>query len=210
MFSWRVLDFLEVNERSLSLFTIIEPKPDILIIGYGDRPDPILRSPRLGYELYEEEKEKNREKRIVAEKRSKDVAKHVAKLVITMKQKRLNVQCLPTEDAIAAYNYLVSGKLIYHHSQWLVADLCIFVIIPYFPYVITLFPIIEDRLVAAALIPPDVVSMISQDVNLTSQLATGDDPWFTSRTEMFGGRKEDTYTEQIKKLRNLEDDTKDK
>ena len=117
MFSWRVLDFLEVNERSLSLFTIIEPKPDILIIGYGDRPDPILRSPRLGYELYEEEKETNREKRIVAEKRSKDVAKHVAKLVITMKQKRLNVQCLPTEDAIAAYNYLVSGKFIYHHSQ---------------------------------------------------------------------------------------------
>ena len=116
VFSWRVLDFLEVNERSLSLFTILEPKPDILIIGYGDRPDPILRSSRLGYELYEEEKEKNREKRIVAEKRSKDVAKHVAKLVITMKQKRLNVQCLPTEDAIAAYNYLVSGKLIYHHS----------------------------------------------------------------------------------------------
>ena len=72
------------------------------------------------------------------------------------------------------------------------------------------FPIVEDRLVAAALIPPDVVSMISQDVNLTSQLATGDDPWFTSRSEMFGGRKEDSYTEQIKKLRNSEDDTKEK
>ena len=79
-----------------------------------------------------------------------------------------------------------------------------------FRYVMVVFPIVEDRLVAAALIPPDVVSMISQDVNLTSQLATGDDPWFTSRSEMFGGRKEDSYTEQIKKLRNSEDDTKEK
>ena len=79
-----------------------------------------------------------------------------------------------------------------------------------FQYKMAVFPIIEDRLVAAALIPPDVVSVISQDVNLTSQLATGDDPWFTSRSEMFGGSKEDSYTEQIKKLRNSEDEIKEK
>ena len=79
-----------------------------------------------------------------------------------------------------------------------------------FQYIMAVFPIIEDRLVAAALIPPDVVSVISQDVNLTSQLATGDDPWFTSRSEMFGGSKEDSYTEQIKKLRNSEDEIKEK
>ena len=76
--------------------------------------------------------------------------------------------------------------------------------------IMAVFPIIEDRLVAAALIPPDVVSVISQDVNLTSQLATGDDPWFTSRSELFGGSKEDSYTEQIKKLRNSEDEIKEK
>ena len=79
-----------------------------------------------------------------------------------------------------------------------------------FQYIMAVFPIIEDRLVAAALIPPDVVSVISQDVNLTSQLATGDDPWFTSRSELFGGSKEDSYTEQIKKLRNSEDEIKEK
>ena len=79
-----------------------------------------------------------------------------------------------------------------------------------FQYVIAVFPIVEDRLVAAALIPPDVVSVISQDVNLTSQLATGDDPWFTSRSEMFGGSKEDSFTEQIKKLRNSDDEIKEK
>lgn len=79
-----------------------------------------------------------------------------------------------------------------------------------FQYIMAVCPIIEDRLVAAALIPPDVVSVISQDVNLTSQLATGDDPWFTSRSEMFGGSKEDSYTEQIKKLRNSEDEIKEK
>ena len=79
-----------------------------------------------------------------------------------------------------------------------------------FQHVIAVFPIVEDRLVAAALIPPDVVSVISQDVNLTSQLATGDDPWFTSRSEMFGGRKEDSFTEQIKKLRNSDDEIKEK
>ena len=79
-----------------------------------------------------------------------------------------------------------------------------------FQYIMAVFPIIEDRLVAAALIPPDVVSVISQDVNLTSQLATGDDPWLTSRSEMFGGSKEDSFTEQIKKLRNSDDESKEK
>ena len=79
-----------------------------------------------------------------------------------------------------------------------------------FQYIMAVFPIVEDRLVAAALIPPDVVSVISQDVNLTSQLATGEDPWFTSRSEMFGGSKEDSVTEQIKKFRNSEDEIKEK
>ncbi len=45
----------------------------------------------------------------------------------------LNVECLPTEDAIASYNYLCS----------------------------------EDRLVAAALIPPHKVRFISSDHEMT-------------------------------------------
>ena len=46
----------------------------------------------------------------------------------------LNVECLPTEDAIASYNYLCS----------------------------------EDRLVAAALIPPHKVRFISSDHEMTN------------------------------------------
>ena len=108
--SWRVMDILEVNERSLSLFTILEPKPDIVIIGYGDRPVPAVRSPRLGYDLTEYEREESKRKYMLTEKRRQDVAKHIAKLTIGMKMKKLNIECLPTEDAVSAYNYLVSGK----------------------------------------------------------------------------------------------------
>ena len=108
--SWRVLDFLEVNERSLSLFTVLEPKPDIVIIGYGDRPTPAVRAPRLGYDLNDEEKTKNDRNYMLTERRNKDIARHIAKLSLSMKQKKLTLECYPTEDAISAYNYLVSGK----------------------------------------------------------------------------------------------------
>ena len=108
--SWRVMDFLEVDERALSIFTIIEPKPDIVIIGYGDRPVSTIRSPRLGYDLDEEKEEENNKKYRIVEKRNKEVAHHIAKLTLTMKQKRINLECLPTEDAVSAYNYLVSGN----------------------------------------------------------------------------------------------------
>lgn len=35
--SWNVNKLLDINEESLSLFTVLEPKIDILIIGVGDR-----------------------------------------------------------------------------------------------------------------------------------------------------------------------------
>ena len=108
--SWRVLDFLEVNERSLSLFTVLEPKPDIVIIGYGDPPNPAVRAPRLGYDLNDEEKTKYERNYMLTAKRNKDIASHIAKLSLSMKQKKITLECYPTEDAISAYNYLVSGK----------------------------------------------------------------------------------------------------
>ena len=108
--SWRVMDFLEVNERSLSLFTTIEPKPDIVIIGYGDKPIPVVKSPTLGYDLNDKEKDKTEMKHFIIEKRNKELGKHIAKLTLAMKQQKLNIECLPTEDAVSAYNYLVSGK----------------------------------------------------------------------------------------------------
>ena len=104
------MDFLEVDERALSIFTIIEPKPDIVILGYGDRPVSTIRSPRLGYDIDEEKEEENTKKYRLTEKRNKEVAQHIAKLTLTMKQKRINLECLPTEDAVSAYNYLVSGN----------------------------------------------------------------------------------------------------
>ena len=109
--SWRIMDFLEVNERALSIFTIIEPKPDILILGYGDRPSTTIRSPRIDYEIDDEKEEKIEKEYRLVEKRNKEVAFHCAKLALTMKQKKINLECMPTEDACAAYNYLVSGKL---------------------------------------------------------------------------------------------------
>ena len=109
--SWRIMDFLEVNERALSIFTIIEPKPDILILGYGDRPSTTIRSPRIDYEIDDEKEEKMEKEYRLVEKRNKEVAFHCAKLALTMKQKKINLECMLTEDACAAYNYLVSGKL---------------------------------------------------------------------------------------------------
>ena len=35
--SWNVEDHKEINEKSLSLFKLLDPKIDILIIGTGDR-----------------------------------------------------------------------------------------------------------------------------------------------------------------------------
>ena len=42
----------------------------------------------------------------------------------------------------------------------------------------------EDRLVAAALIPPNVVKMTDYQKSLTSQLAHGEDPWEVTRDEI--------------------------
>lgn len=36
--SWRIKSIDDINEKSLSLFTILEPKLDVLIIGTGDYP----------------------------------------------------------------------------------------------------------------------------------------------------------------------------
>lgn len=37
LFSWNIEDETEINENSLSLFKILEPRPDILVIGFGDK-----------------------------------------------------------------------------------------------------------------------------------------------------------------------------
>ena len=111
--SWRVTDILEVNERSLSLFTMLEPKPDIVFVGYGDRPAPIIRSPTLDYEMKKDERDKISQQHKAEAIRQKAVTNHIAKLTLLMQKQKLNVEILPTEDAIASYNYLVSGNYYY-------------------------------------------------------------------------------------------------
>ena len=41
-------------------------------------------------------------------------------------------------------------------------------------------------MVAAALIPPNVVKMVSEESTLNAQLDHGKDPWEVTRSEMFG------------------------
>lgn len=114
--SWRVQNIRDIHEDSLVLFQFLDPKPGIILIGYGDRSL-----------TFDESAPREKETR-------KQNAAILAKVTITMRQKGLNVECLPTEDAIASYNYLCS----------------------------------EDRLVAAALIPPHKVRFISSDHEMTN------------------------------------------
>ena len=44
---------------------------------------------------------------------------------------------------------------------------------------------LEDRLVAAALIPPNVIKMTSNEVRLNAQLSHDEDPMIMSRSELF-------------------------
>ncbi|EDV56881.1 NADH dehydrogenase [ubiquinone] 1 alpha subcomplex assembly factor 3 [Drosophila erecta] len=45
--SWNVNSFEDINEDSLSLFPILEPKIDVLIIGIGDQAPPPALSKRI-------------------------------------------------------------------------------------------------------------------------------------------------------------------
>ncbi|XP_028146444.2 NADH dehydrogenase [ubiquinone] 1 alpha subcomplex assembly factor 3 [Diabrotica virgifera virgifera] len=58
--SWNVHDVSEITEDTLSLFTILEPKIDILVIGVGDRLDnfdfyknllPFMRKQKIALEI---------------------------------------------------------------------------------------------------------------------------------------------------------------
>ena len=99
---WNVEGPQDINEDSLSLFTILDPKIDVLIIGYGDN------SSQSGKRTFPVD----------------------TSIIMKMRRKGINVELLTTENAIATYNYLVE----------------------------------EGRVVAAALIPPNHVKIVDQDV----------------------------------------------
>merc|ERR1711915_261288 len=73
----------DITEESLSLFTVLDPKLDVLIIGYG--------SPN-----------------IVNKRNPVD-----PKVILAMRKKGVNVEVLTTENAISTYNYLVEeGRVV--------------------------------------------------------------------------------------------------
>ena len=98
---WNVEGPEDINEDSLALFTVLDPKIDVLVVGYG--------SP----ETY-------KGKKFPVDTR----------VILKMRQKGINVELLSTENAIATYNFLVE----------------------------------EGRVVAAALIPPNMVKLVDQDI----------------------------------------------
>merc|ERR1712173_162582 len=120
----------------------------------------------MGYDIDDDKEEQEEKSYRLIEKRNKEIAKHCAKLTLTMKQKKINLECLPTEDACSAYNYLVS----------------------------------EDRLVAAALIPPNHVQQSSLDQTVSTRLQHGDDPWDMTRNQMFN-ISNDRYHEPSRRLK---------
>ncbi|XP_064606640.1 NADH dehydrogenase [ubiquinone] 1 alpha subcomplex assembly factor 3-like isoform X2 [Liolophura sinensis] len=72
---WNVKGAEDIHESSLCLFTLLEPKLDILIIGKGDRSSSV--SP---------------------------------KLYTYLRSKKINVEILPTDQALATFNFLNSER----------------------------------------------------------------------------------------------------
>ena len=73
----------DITEESLSLFTVLDPKLDVLIIGYGSHNTTTSRNPVD------------------------------PKVILKMRKKGINVEVLTTENAISTYNYLVEeGRVV--------------------------------------------------------------------------------------------------
>ena len=80
---WKIDGPEDINEDSLALFPILDPKIDVLIIGYGDAPKKGQKFPV-------------------------DTS-----VIMKMRRKGVNCELLTTENAIATYNYLVEeGRVV--------------------------------------------------------------------------------------------------
>lgn len=74
---WNVRSVQDVNEDSLSLFTMLEPKIDILVLGVGER---------------------------------ENMKKIDAKIMRHLRASKINVELLPTDQALATFNFLNAEK----------------------------------------------------------------------------------------------------
>ena len=83
---WNVEGAEDITEESLSLFTILDPKIDVLVVGYGDNT-PV----------------KGTNKKFPVD----------PTIILKMRQKGVSMELLTTENAIATYNYLVEeGRVV--------------------------------------------------------------------------------------------------
>ena len=73
---WNVEGPEDITEESLSLFTILDPKIDVLIVGYGDN------NTQTGKKQFPVD----------------------TRIIMKMRQKGVNMELLTTENAIATYN----------------------------------------------------------------------------------------------------------
>jgi len=91
---WNIKETLAVDENAFVLFELLHPKPDIVFFGYGAKSDAIR----------ENSSGKNQSQIQYIKERSK----MIQRVIVGMRNRKINVECLPTEDAISAYNYLVA------------------------------------------------------------------------------------------------------
>lgn len=74
---WNVRNVQDINEDSLSLFTMLEPKIDILVLGVGERDN---------------------------------MKKIDSKIMRHLRANKINVEMLPTDQALATFNFLNAEK----------------------------------------------------------------------------------------------------
>jgi NADH dehydrogenase [ubiquinone] 1 alpha subcomplex assembly factor 3 len=74
---WNVRSILNVTEESLSLFTMLEPKIDILVLGVGER---------------------------------ENLKKVDSKVIKYLREKKINIEVLATDQALATFNFLNAEK----------------------------------------------------------------------------------------------------
>ena len=130
---WNISSVLSVDEKAFVLFDLLHPKPDIVFFGYGCKTREITDS------KIQDSKDYLRQR-----------SQMIMRIVLGMKKKGINVEALPTEDAIASYNYLCN----------------------------------EDRLVAAAFIPPEEMTMApSYDEAMERSLTSKKDTFQLKKTE---------------------------
>lgn len=160
IFQWKIKSALDVTADSLCIFDLINPKPDIIFFGYG--ASNYLASRNV--DEYHPDQDYQKKK-----------SSMLAKLVVEMRKRKINIEVCPTEDAISAFNYLID----------------------------------EDRLVAAALIPPEEVKTYPSDSQRISDFHQKRDFGDYSGTSQEPLIEDFTFIPKDQRQRKFKDDSTD-